>query len=66
MKRISPGLAAFGPDSGPKSHICKVCGEPIWGEGTNPETGEHYYSHVRDGSEKHLDGSKVEPEEGST
>lgn len=40
-----------------------VCGKNIWGEGWDPRTGRHFYSHVDDNRERHKDGSWVEPKE---
>jgi hypothetical protein len=27
--------------------LCPFCGGSIWGEGWDPKTGRHFYSHVR-------------------
>lgn len=39
------------------------CGKPIWGEGYDPKTRQHFYSHVDDNMGKHSDGTWVEPAE---
>lgn len=33
-----------------KPVYCPNCGEPIWGEGWNPDSGSRYFSHVDPGN----------------
>lgn len=35
-----------------KPECCPFCGDPIWGEGWNPSTGETYFSHRFSGMNK--------------
>lgn len=30
-----------------KVRYCPFCGKEVWGEGWQPETGEHFFSHKR-------------------